>query len=103
MRQQVTVKDGQNIYDIVLQYFGTLDNLYEVLEENNLTLNDKLASGYLITINNKQKGLEDVKRVILLQGIEPKSAHTDLSRWILRKGIWEDNGVWLDNEFWKDN
>ena len=55
------VQDRQSIYDVTVQEFGQIDNLFEVIEDNNLGYNDILAGGMELEINNTDKGIENVK------------------------------------------
>ncbi len=61
------VQDGQNIFDIALQEFGTLEELFVMLLDNNLSLNEKLTSGRELIINKTNVGDEDVKNFVVLR------------------------------------
>lgn len=63
------VKDNQSIFDIVTQEFGTLDELFTLLVDNNLNANSKLISGQDIIVNKIGKGDENIKSFIALGGI----------------------------------
>ena len=63
------VKDNQSIFDVVVQEFGTLDELFTLLVDNNLNANSKLISGQDIIINKIGKGEENIKSFITLGGI----------------------------------
>lgn len=59
----MAVKDGQNIFDIVLQHFGTLENTFDFMDDNtDLEFNSKLSSDQPITIVTLNKGDEGVKK-----------------------------------------
>ena len=60
-----TVKNNQNIFDVCLQHYGTLDNLFTMLSDNNLDLNSTLNSGQILIINNNLLGNELIKRTII--------------------------------------
>lgn len=56
------VQEGQNIFDIVLQEFGTLEELQRFLLDNDaIGVNDDLTSGQEVEINSTNLGDEDVK------------------------------------------
>jgi len=60
-----TVKTGQNIFDVCVQHFGTLDYLFTMLSDNNLDLNSPLTSGIVLEINSNLLGNELIKRTII--------------------------------------
>ena len=74
--KKVTVKDRQSIFDIAIQEFGTLQNLFDILKDNNLTLDSQLSGGQELIINNEGKGVENVKQVMLLEEIQPNNKFT---------------------------
>ena len=56
------VQEGQNIFDVVLQEFGELEQLGLFLSDNTaLTINDELFSGQEVEINSENIGDVDVK------------------------------------------
>ena len=59
-------KENQSIFDVVAQEFGTLDELFTFLVDNNLNANSKLTSGQEIIINKVGKGEENIKSFIAL-------------------------------------
>ena len=63
------VQDNQNIFDIVTQEFGTLEQLFTLLNDNNLAVNAKLISGQDLVINKINIGDENVKNFVVLQNI----------------------------------
>ena len=63
------VQEGQNIFDITTESFGTLEQLFTLLNDNNLAVNAKLISGQELVINKINIGNEDVKNFIVLQNI----------------------------------
>ncbi len=66
---KVTAEDGQNIFDVVLAKFGTLEETSRFLTDNNLNFNSKLASGQELIINNSGVGDEKIKKAVTLQNI----------------------------------
>lgn len=60
---------GQNIYDIALQEFGTLEQLFTLLVDNGLSVNSKLISGQQITVNKTNVGDENIKSFVVLKNI----------------------------------
>ena len=59
----------QNIFDIVLSQFGTLDESFTLINDNNLTFNSKLNSGQELIINNSGVGNEKNKKNVILQKV----------------------------------
>jgi len=56
------VQEGQNIFDVVLQEFGELEQIGLFLADNSvLTINDELVSGQEVEINSDNIGNIDVK------------------------------------------
>lgn len=63
------VRSGQNILDITLQEFGTLENLFsDVLIPNNININQKLFTGQNLIIENNNKGDEEIKEFYAVRG-----------------------------------
>ena len=63
------VKDGQNILDVCLQAFGSLEQLFILLNDNDLVVNNILRSGQDLTINNENIGDELIKNFVSLNNI----------------------------------
>ena len=63
------ILEGQNIFDIVSQEFGTLEQLFTLLNDNNLAVNTKLISGQELVVNKINVGDENVKNFVTLQNI----------------------------------
>ena len=62
--------EGQNILDIALQEYGTLDLLfYEIMIPNDLSINANLKGGQNITTNPNGKGNEKNKDYIKQRGL----------------------------------
>lgn len=63
------VLEGQNLFDIAVQEFGTLEELFSFLTDNDFSVNAKLVSGQDVIINKVNIGDEDIKNFISLQNI----------------------------------
>ena len=63
------VLGGQNLFDISIQEFGSLEDLFVLLNDNSLAVNDRLISGQELVINKTGVGNEDVKKFVLLKDI----------------------------------
>ena len=61
------VNQNQNIFDIALQEFGTLDQAFTLINDNNLTFNSKLKANQELIINNEGIGDNNVKNFVTLQ------------------------------------
>ena len=59
-----SIKEGQSIFDITLQYFGTLEKIFDLLDSNNLNINSYLNSSQKLNISNFRKGNEEIKDYI---------------------------------------
>ena len=71
------VKKGQNILDVCLERFGTLEELFTLLDANDLTLNSKLQSGQELTVTTTNIGDEDVKNFVILKDISYNNSQSD--------------------------
>ena len=67
------VKDGQNLYDVTLQEFGTLEELFVVIADNNIDVNKKVSAGQDLKTNNENVGDESVKGFYKLGAISPNN------------------------------
>ena len=65
----MTVLDNQSTLDIATQEFGTLEQLFVLLNDNNISVNAKLLSGQELVINKTNVGDEEVKDFISLNEI----------------------------------
>lgn len=63
------VLEGQSLFDISTQEFGSLEDLFILLTDNNLAINDRLTSGQDLVINKTGVGNEDVKKFVTLKDI----------------------------------
>jgi len=62
----MTVFDNQSTLDISAQEFGTLEQLFVLLNDNDISVNAKLLSGQELVINKTNVGDEEVKDFISL-------------------------------------
>ena len=63
------VQDNQSVFDIVTQEFGTLEELFTLLNDNDLAVNAKLTGGQELVVNKINVGDENVKNFVTLQNI----------------------------------
>ena len=68
------VLQNQNIFDIQAQEFGSLEDLFVLLNDNDLSVNAKLISGQDLTVNKVNVGDEDVKKFVVLKNITMNNA-----------------------------
>jgi hypothetical protein len=66
------IADGQNILDYCLERYGTLDQLVTLIQDNDLTINSRIASGQDVTIQNNL-GNSNIKDFFQLAGRKPKN------------------------------
>jgi len=61
-QKKYIVQEGQNIYDVALQNYGTLDELFTIFVDNpNLTINDDLTGLQEVFINTEIVGDQTIK------------------------------------------
>jgi len=70
----LSVLQGQNIFDICVQEFGNLEELFVLLLDNNISANEKLISGQELVINKTGVGNENVKDFVVLGKITMNNA-----------------------------
>lgn len=58
---EITVQAGQNLYDIVLQYYGSLDFYLTMVQENNLDIDSTVTVGQKLTVSNELIGDARIK------------------------------------------
>jgi len=51
----ISAREGQNLFDISLQYLGSLDGLVELAKMNNLAITDDLKSGQVIVLPDDKR------------------------------------------------
>jgi hypothetical protein len=61
---------NQTFFDIVLEGFGTLDNIVDVSNDNDVSISDQIATNTEFAINNDNLGDVLVKEVIINNGLE---------------------------------
>lgn len=64
------VQNNQNIFDIAMQEFGTLNEAFRMINDNDLTFNSKLRSSQELVINNEGVGDNNVKNFVILQKVK---------------------------------
>ena len=73
----VIVRADQDIYDICIQEFGSLEQQQLIINDNNLNFNGDIVQGQELIINNIDVGNEDVKDFYELRTKHPKNSITD--------------------------
>ncbi len=48
--KKVTVLSNQSLFDIAIQYYGTIDGIFTICMANNITITDKLLPGQVLNI-----------------------------------------------------
>jgi len=60
--EKYTVQEGQSLYDVVTQKYGTLDNLFTIFVDNpSLTINDDLTALQEVNIDTNITGDQSIK------------------------------------------
>lgn len=49
---EITVKKGQSVVDIAVQYAGSAEAAFDISAENNISLTDFLPSGTVLNVSN---------------------------------------------------
>ena len=84
--ENFTVQEGQSIYDVVLQKYGTLDNLFTIFVDNaTLTINDDLTSLQQVKIDTDIVGNEDIKNQYIRTSFITNNADADYTEIIDQK------------------
>lgn len=68
-----SVGQGQSIFDITLERFGTIEEVFEIIDSNGFTFNTLLNSGQQLNISNFGKGNEDIKDFYKRDNIRPNN------------------------------
>jgi hypothetical protein len=59
---KVAVIQGQNLFDVALQEYGSADHIFQIITDNpELTLNSNVGAGSVLNIDETFIGEEDVK------------------------------------------
>jgi hypothetical protein len=64
---KVTVKNKQSLMDITVENYGQIDNLVEVSNDNGKSISEILQTNEELTVNNKNKGNQEIKDKITTQ------------------------------------
>lgn len=59
------ITKGQNIFDFAIEKYGTLENIFDVLDDNSLTFDSELQSGMELNANTFNKGNNEIKKLEL--------------------------------------
>lgn len=80
--ESIQVKDGQNIIDIALQYYGSAEAVFDLAFDNNLSLSEALAPGRILIIDPVKIVRNDIvqyyknNNIIIATGNEAEAAVT---------------------------
>lgn len=58
---EIIVREGQNIFDLAIQYFGDSSFAATLIKDNNLTQSAALTAGQKLYINTTVSGNQEVK------------------------------------------
>lgn len=93
--KEVEVQVGMSLLDVSLIYYGTLECVMDIAEENSLPLDYTFSESRKIRIPDyRVRRVEDMNT-----GIEGESGWT----WLLEEGRIDVRGLWVDYDWWKDN
>jgi hypothetical protein len=100
------LQPGQNLADVAMQEYGSIDALLQLCIDNGLEIGQEVLPGIELVLNESNK--IDKRLIEQYKSIEYKVAGgnkpTEIeSPWILGKGFWNDDKIWIDEEQWKDN
>ena len=99
-----TVIEAQSLIDIALMYYGNIDAVFTILQNNpELNFDAPIVPGTKINVEldktNDFARYFDKNKIEISTGINEFS---ELPPWILATNYWNDNGIWIDTEFWQD-
>lgn len=67
-------KVGQNLFDIAMQEYGSVENIVNLIQDNGLNFDYQVIAGKELIINNSNKGNENVKLFMKRNDIKPAHA-----------------------------
>lgn len=71
MEQTYKIKSNQNIFDVALQKYGSVQNIYDIIVDNDLEGADTMpVAGTEIVFNSEGKGNELMKKEIKTKRME---------------------------------
>ena len=59
------ITEGQNIFDFAIEKYGTLENIFDVLDSNSLTFDSELQGGMELNADTFNKGDDKIKKLEL--------------------------------------
>lgn len=78
--KKIIVRADQDIFDICIQEFGSLEQMSVLINDNDLGFNGDIIQGQELIINNEDVGNEDVKEFYELRQKHPKNSITDQAK-----------------------
>lgn len=100
LNKLVTIKNEQSIFDLSLQYYGNLDNIYTLIQNNSYIddiLSDNISGNELNFTTDKNYVNEYFRKKEINIGTKASS-----KVWILDTGYWDDIRIWIDLKTWID-
>ena len=64
---KVTVKNKQSLFDISVENYGNMDSIVDICNINGISISDILETNQSLTVNNENKGDQEIKDKILTQ------------------------------------
>jgi len=86
--------NNQTVFDLALKAHGTIDRIFEIAEDNDISVTDALISGQVYIVNVPDELTNPQKRVILYYAnndIDPATADPETDGAIYPEGI----GYWF--------
>ena len=103
MNRKIKVIDGQSIWDIAVQEYGSVEGVKQLIIDNPLICNfeTNLPAGALIIITEPPINSR-VTEYCASKNINPATAIDEpyISNWILATGLWNNSGFWYNNALW---
>jgi hypothetical protein len=100
------VVKGQNIIDLALQQYGSVEGLMQIWADNEeLATDAELAPGSALKVNAQVVTHQLNKEYLAKRGVRVTTGLTiaaEGSAWILAAATWSDSGIWIDTSNWND-
>ena len=95
MYNPIVVRSNQDIYDICLQVYGTLELLGKLIKDNNLPFSGEISQGDILLIDSDVIGNNDVMDFFELGKKHPQNGYTFKNN--IPPLNWDNNQITFDS------